>query len=502
MSARNPLIELAEKLNGIAIISSEISPSDINEGDIDFIVLHANDYFEGKDGLRVLDKDALSQIIKTRMDERSPMQIEVHRSAGFKPEAKDVEPSFKVRNMKPGTTTSSTDSFVEFFRDRFERQKRMIESNPGSMYGIINSIDAIKQYATGREVALIGMVSEKAITKNGHVLLTIEDETDTAKVLVPLSESVSGKELFEKGRRTIVEDVIAVRGKLSGSLIIANGLSYPDIPIRPRKTTEEDFSIAFLSDIHVGSKLFLEKSFTEMLKWLNNGLDYRKDILGKIKYIMISGDLVDGIGVYPNQDRDLAVLDIYKQYGILFDFLESVPDYIHVFVLPGNHDGVHRAEPQPELGPNFIGDFKQDNIHFVSNPGYVTLHGMKILAYHGTSLDSIIHNVPGCNYSRPELAMVETLKRRHLSPVYGGNNILPSKRDCMVIDEVPDILHMGHEHRNGVTDHHGTLVVNSGTWQSKTDYQLKQGHIPTPCVVPIYETKTAKMTSIDFNMVT
>ena len=501
MPGRNALLDLAEKLNGIAIISSELQPQDIREEDIDYIVLHIAEYFENKPGLKILGKQALDEILKLKVDEKAPVQIEINRSSDFKPIAKDIESRFKFRNVYPGTTNGNTDSFVEFFRDRFNRQKKMIETNSGNMYGIINSIDAIKQYASGREVAIIGMVSEKTITKNGHVLLTIEDETDTAKVLVPVSESPAGKEVFEKGKKTIFEDVIAVRGKLSGELIIANMILYPDIPIRARKVSEEDFAVAFLSDIHVGSKLFMEKNFAEMLKWLNNGIDYKKDLLGKIKYIVISGDLVDGIGVYPNQDRDLAVLDIYKQYSVLFDFMENVPDYIEIFMLPGNHDGVHRAEPQPELADDLIGDFKLDNVHLVSNPGYLNLNGMKVLGYHGTSLDSIIQNVPGCSYRTPETAMVETLKRRHLSPVYGGNNIIPSKRDGMVIDEVPDILHMGHEHKNGVTDHHGTLVLNSGTWQGRTDYQIKQGHMPTPCIVPIYETKFARLTNIDFTEV-
>ena len=78
-------------------------------------------------------------------------------------------------------------------------------------------------------------------------------------------------------------------------------------------------AIAFTSDIHVGSKLFLEKQFVKFIEWLNGNVDTRKDIAEKIKYLVISGDLVDGIGVYPNQDKELSISDIYKQYSVLFD---------------------------------------------------------------------------------------------------------------------------------------------------------------------------------------
>ena len=95
--------------------------------------------------------------------------------------------------------------------------------------------------------------------------------------------------------------------------------------------------------------------------------------------------------------------------------------------------------------------------------------------------------------------MIEVLKKRHISPIYGDNPIMPSKEDSLVIDEVPDILHMGHLHKNGYAEYHGTQVINSGTWQSRTSYQVKQGHMPTPALLPVYNTKSGELWSVDFN---
>jgi DNA polymerase II small subunit len=69
----------------------------------------------------------------------------------------------------------------------------------------------------------------------------------------------------------------------------------------------------------------------------------------------------------------------------------------------------------------------------------------------------------------------------------------------LVIDKVPDILHMGHVHKNCIANYHGVDIINSGTWQSTTNYQLIQGHIPSPCIVPVYEAKANRFTSINFN---
>ena len=67
-----------------------------------------------------------------------------------------------------------------------------------------------------------------------------------------------------------------------------------------------------------------------------------------------------------------------------------------------------------------------------------------------------------------------------------------------MIDEVPDILHMGHIHKNGYDEYHGTKIVNSGTWQSRTSFQIKQGHIPIPALLTVYETKSTRMNAVDF----
>ncbi len=503
MSENQLTVELANRLSGKVVVSSDISDSDLVGLDLEALTGKIVSFFEPLEGMKLLGREELVKIKESLAVEKEPVQVEIIRETDFKPLAKEIDSKYSFKNFDVEMAGVTVNDFAAYFNDRLDRLRGVIESGRGANFGgMIRNIESVKQYADGREVGIIGMVYDKIITKNGHVLITLEDQTGSAKVLFIRPEKNGRPELarlFSSAERIVMDEVLAVKGKISGPFIIANTILWPDVPIRTRKQTEEDIAIAFTSDIHVGSKLFMEKQFGKFLKWINGEIDYRRDLAGKIKYVVASGDLVDGIGVYPNQDKELSVPDIYKQYSMLFDLISKIPDYIHVFLLTGNHDAVRLAEPQPALTDELIGDFKQSNIHFLSNPARMTLGGLKIIGNHGTTLDSIIQSIPGCSYSRPEGAMIEVLKRRHISPIYGDNPIVPGKKDQMVIDEVPDVLHMGHVHKNGYADYHGTLIVNGGTWQARTSYQIKLGHVPSPALLPVYEAKSMNLSSVDFN---
>lgn len=500
---KGALLELVTRLSGKAIISSEVSDADFKNINIESLIANVVEHVENS-GKSVLGRSELEEIIAGMKEKKEPMQIEIIKSSDFKPSAKEVEAVYTARDVRVERTSSNVNDFVDYFQDRFARLKTIIESHGNGFGGTIGSIESVKQYMDGRELSIVGMVYDKFVTKNGNVLINLEDESGSAKVLFmrPARRAKDQmNELFDSAMKLVKDDVVAVRGKVHSPFIYANRLILPDVPIHTVSRSEEDVAIALVSDLHVGHKLFMEKQFGKFLEWLNGGVENRKELAEKIKYMIIAGDLVDGIGIYPEQEKELAIDDIYKQYSVFFDFLKNVPDYIEVFVIPGNHDAVQRAEPQPRIGNGFLKDFKQENVHMMTNPCYLNLHGVKTLVYHGTSLDSVIRGIQGCSYGTPTEAMKEILKRRHLSPVYGGNIVVPSRDDALVIQDVPDILHMGHIHKNGYDDYHGTMLVNSGTWQGRTGFQVKQGHIPSPCLLPVYETKTMQTSVVDFNNV-
>jgi len=423
--------------------------------------------------------------------EKIPVQTQVLRSPTFKPPAKEYPPKFKIVGRSDITgksnCTGKLEDFVGHFRNRFERISKILRSritpNP------IVATTKLKS-SNGAKVRMIVMVTEKRTTKKGNFLLDVEDEEGTAKVVVPQDKA----DVFKATSRMMPDDIVAIDGKNMDELFIADGVIWPEIPFaREQKKSEDDIAIAYLSDLHFGSKKFLDKEFARFVSWLN-GAEGREDLAGKVKYLVVCGDVVDGIGIYPEQEKELAVKDIYKQYEMFDSALEKIPDYITVFVAPGNHDAVRRAEPQPAIPF----DMMKSEVVRIGNPSNIEIEGLKHLVYHGTSLDAVISSMSGLSYAKPEDAMLELIRRRHLSPIYGDSLIVPEAHDYMVIEDEPDVVHVGHVHKNGWMIYRGTLLLNSGTFQDRTDYQVRMGHVPTPGLVPVLEAKTGKLNHISF----
>ncbi len=496
MGGEDVAASLVRRLSGKGlIVPTGLDLSGIGAGDIDAVSETLVEKNSVRGGVHIITEDEIREAILSIKNEKVPLPVEAIRPLDYKPLSKELAPVFSIRKYDVGYAEGNVGGFVEYFNDRFEKIKEIIRRR--ELAGLsLKEISSIKDYNDGKEICIIGMVKAKQVTRNNNLLVELEDRSGSAKVV--FTNTPQHKEnLYEKAYSLVHDEVVAVRGKIFGSLLIANSLIWPDIPIKTHKEVQDDLAIAFISDVHFGSRNFIDKGFRNMVAWLNGNYDKDKQIAEKVKYLIIGGDVADGIGVYPGQEKDLAIKDMNAQYNVLADYLEAVPDYIQVFVLPGNHDSVQRAEPQPAFPPEVI-DLKMNNVHFVPNPSYINIHGLDILSYHGTSLDSVIRSIPDNSYSKPERAMEEILKRRHLSPIYGGNIVVPSRNDNLVIDTVPDVLHMGHVHKVGMSTYHGVSIINSGTWQARTDFQIRQGHIPTPCIMPVLEMKKYKFSYIDF----
>lgn len=378
--------------------------------------------------------------------------------------------------------------FVQYFRDRYSRLSEIIR-------GRINArpIESLKRRNFRRgdggseEISIIGMVSDISNTTNGHKILSLEDPTGSFSVLIRNSD----KELFEQASRVLLDEVIGVTGSVTndGSLMLATKLIQPDIPNNIQRRTGSHGKAVLISDVHVGSSQFLEDAWLDFLDFLKgeSDLDSMRELAASIRYVVIAGDLVDGIGIYPDQEMELDILDVYEQYRKAAEYIREIPEHIRVIISPGNHDAVRQAEPQPALPESIQADFPE-NVIFVGNPALVELDGVQILIYHGRSIDDLVASIPGVSYQEPAGAVLEMLKRRHLAPTYGSRvSISPEKKDYFIIDPVPDIIHTGHVHTFGVQRYKNVLLVNSGTWQDQTEFQKRVNLVPTPARVPIVD---------------
>ena len=412
-------------------------------------------------------KDIMDFIVgdKTISEPRTPITVKNKRNS-------DLSVIDGTDVTGDSTCEGKINDFATYFKNRFGTLKRMIEKRRD--FG--SPLPIAKALSMDRETRIIGMIYEKKETKNGHVTLSLEDESGTCTVLIS-KDSPNIKEMF------VNDEVIGIVGKatMRGNLYIANEIVRPDIPAgNVWIPSDSCASVAFLSDVHVGSSTFLESQWKKMVAWLKEN-SYDMDL----DYIVFPGDVVDGIGIFPGQEEELRITDIYKQYEMFAEYLKEIPDHIKMVVQPGNHDAVRLAEPQPALNEIFTGSF-DSNVILTGNPVNLNIEGRTVLTYHGKSLDDWVSSVQQLTYEDPVNIMKEMLTRRHLSPMYGGKTAMaPEKKDYLVIERVPDIFVTGHVHGAGKMDHKGIKIINASAWQDQTDYQKMHNFNPDPAIMPV-----------------
>ena len=346
------------------------------------------------------------------------------------------------------------------------------------------------------EMSVIGMVREiRTTSEKHHTILTIEDDSGTLEALVPKG-SPEVREPF------LLDEVVGLRlrtGRERKGLPIVTGVLRPDVPTtREQHRTDFDARAIFVSDLHIGSRSFLAEARGRLADFLK-GQGPHPEVAETVRHVVIAGDLVDGIGIYPNQDRDLAILDIFEQYAELGRRLRELPNRIQVVAIPGNHDAVSPAEPQPPL-PHELAATLPGPVKVLANPSTFSLDGVVVTAYHGRGFDDLIPALPGASYAKPTDVMKRMLAMRHLAPMYGGKTPLsPQSRDGLLIDPVPDIFVTGHAHTFGADRYKGILLINASTWQAETEYQRMRNIFPVPARAALVRLTDLSFEVLDFS---
>ncbi len=393
----------------------------------------------------------------------------------------NVEYDFEIiqDTSKKSYTSGEVENLISYFQSRYEKLAKILQRRPELK--TFQKVSEIEENQSS--LSLILMVREIRTTKNGHKLIEFEDDTGS----IPILFSNKNEELFKAAEKLVKDEVVGVLADKNGDLAIGNQIIDPGVTRIQEK--EMDFGIVFLSDVHIGSLTFLEDAFNRFIDWINCdfGNEQQREIASDVKYLVIGGDIVDGIGVYPNQDKELAIKDITEQYTEAAKFLGRIRSDVKIIIAPGNHDASRVAEPQPAVPEEYANAlYELDNVEFISNPGVVSLDGINVLIYHGRSFDDLVMAVKEFTHERNDLLMEELLKKRHLAPIYGERTPLASElEDYLVIDEVPDVFHTGHVHINTYRKFNGIHLINSGTFQTQTEFQKIYNIEPTPAEVPV-----------------
>ena len=384
-------------------------------------------------------------------------------------------------------TSGEIGDMIAYFNSRYSSLKNLLSKRPE-----LKGHMPIADLRGGEDVvSIIGMVNDVRSTKNNHRIIELEDDTGEISVVV----HNENHKLFEKSEKIVRDEVVGVHGTKKGRFVVASEIFHPGVPRIQEK--EMDFSVAFISDVHIGSQTFLEDAFMKFVKWINGdfGSEEQRSLAADVKYLVVAGDIVDGIGIYPGQEKELLIRDIHEQYEEAARLFGDIRSDIKIVMIPGNHDSSRIAEPQPAIPEEYAKSlYSIRNIEFLSNPSLVSLDGVRTLIYHGRSFDDMAMSVNGLSHERSDLIMEELLEKRHLAPIYGERTPLASEiEDHLVIDEVPHVLHTGHVHINAYKKYKGVHLINSGTFQSQTEFQKIYNIVPTCGQVPVLNRGVMKL---------
>jgi DNA polymerase II small subunit len=402
----------------------------------------------------------------------------------------------------------SVSDFTLYFNRRLQYFTELLSSRVAAE-NIVRISQLPDLYGSNTEVTLIGLISEITQTTKGHIMITLEDKSGQIKCFINKDK----QDLMKFVEDFCLDEGIGIRGKVGDNIIWCDEIIIPSPPMNAElKRTEEENYVAFLSDIHFGARVFQDEAFQKFLDFVNGETsnDKLNNLSKKLKTIIIAGDLIEGIGIYPNQGKDARILSTEKQYHECARWLSQIPKHISIIIIPGNHDTDRLSEPQPKLPYHkAYALYNMENVLMISNPSIVRLFeedkngGLVFYIYHGGSYpyygDKIKKLREKGGMKVPEEIVKFLLEKRHLAPSHGATLYIPdSQNDPLVIRKMPDFFITGHTHKLSLANYKGCTIVSCGCWVEMSDYQEKMGMFPDVGKVPIVNTKTRKPHILNF----
>ncbi|MCH2644964.1 MAG: hypothetical protein MKZ54_06670, partial [Candidatus Poseidoniaceae archaeon] len=164
------------------------------------------------------------------------------------------------------TTEGKMGHIQACFNDRLESIRKMIVKNsrlPRKPQEIGRLNIEYQRYQGYENLAVaIGLVNDPRHTKNGHLMFGLEDETGEMNCLLTIRQGDDRDRMHEQVVEAglMPDDVLGVSGSFSqtGDIFYVDDLFFPMKDRHDKKSADIGVSVAFLSDIHVGSKTFLE----------------------------------------------------------------------------------------------------------------------------------------------------------------------------------------------------------------------------------------------------
>jgi len=312
----------------------------------------------------ITDVKKLEKIIKeivkekTRQKQYQINQNDLETYLGIKDDP-NLQSDLKVLSDPTEKITSGegVKGYNALFSSRFNKLKRIISERPESK--MLKSISVVKSTKLENDVYVCGLVTARNAERN-ITKLVLEDPSGSFEGII------FDDELQKTAGTLLIDQFVMVRvatAKNSGLMI--KDLIMPDLPDQKINKSESEVYAVFLSDLHIGSKYFMEEELVEFVKWISSP----DPVARKVRFVLIGGDMVDGVGIYPNQNKELVCQTIEEQLQKTEDLLDKIPTNVKIIIIPGNHDPGRRALPQPAIPQKYnAGLGEREKIEMVGNP--------------------------------------------------------------------------------------------------------------------------------------
>jgi DNA polymerase II small subunit/DNA polymerase delta subunit B len=204
-----------------------------------------------------------------------------------------------------------------------------------------------------------------------------------------------------------------------GDRIIAEDVIFPDIPLRKEvsKTTNNVYCL-FVSDFHL--------DFSENYKLFEN-------FLGSIKNLSYPNLLIFFLGDISSRKEDYEMI------------VENIPKNFSYFFLKG--------ELEKNLNFEKIFDL----------PVIIKVQNVKIFLAHGDLFSPYLSI-----FRKPEDTILQLLKLRNFNPTFSLNNF----SNNYLLDEIPDIVAVGHFHNPTFQNYKGTTIILNGSFNTQPIFWL------------------------------
>ena len=143
-------------------------------------------------------------------------------------EHKSFVQEVKVLSEIPSSTKKiEIADFVNYFKSRFNEMKKFLQDS-----STLKNLVSINKISNNRQgISIIGIVSDKRVTKNKNILLEVEDFTGKIRILINQNKP----DLYKKGEEITLDSVLGFTGSGNREIFFANNVIFPDSHLHERK---------------------------------------------------------------------------------------------------------------------------------------------------------------------------------------------------------------------------------------------------------------------------